>query len=61
MPKVHEIEVFRDKIVEVDRPIEVERVVNHIQIEYQEVELIQEKIVPVEKIIEKIIEVPVFV
>ena len=38
-PTVHEVEVFRDKFVEVDKVIEVERVVNHIEKEYEQVEV----------------------
>lgn len=46
-----EVEVIREKIVEVEVPVEVERVVNHIQTEIEKVEVIEEKIVTVEKII----------
>lgn len=56
-----EVEVMREKIVEVEVPVQVDRVVNHIQTEVERVEVIIEKIVPVETVVEKIIEVPVFV
>ncbi len=51
MSKIMEVEVIREKIVEVEVPVEVERVVNHIQTEIEKVEVIEEKIVTVEKII----------
>ncbi len=61
MPKVQIVEKFIEKIVEVERAVPVREVVNHISTEIKEVQLLKEKLVPVEKIVEKIIEVPVIV
>ena len=50
-----------EKVVEVEKPVTVKEVVNHISTELKEVQVVREKVVPVEKIVEKIVEVPVIV
>lgn len=58
---MHTVDRIVEKIVEVEKPVMVREVVNHVEIEIKEVVIYKEKIVPVEKIVEKIVEVPVYV
>lgn len=44
-----------EKIVEVEKPVFVEKIVNHTVPEIREVELIREKIVPVERVIREVV------
>lgn len=55
------MEKFIEKIVEVEKSVPVREVVNHISTELREIQCFKEKLVPVEKIVEKIVEVPVIV
>lgn len=48
---MHEVEKIVEKIVEVEKPVTVREVVNHIETEIKEVIVYKEKIVPVEKIV----------
>ena len=47
--------------MEVEKPVTVREVVNHVETEIKEVVIYKEKVVPVEKVLEKIVEVPVYV
>lgn len=58
---MHTVDRIVEKIVEVEKPVTVREVVNHVETEIKEVVIYKEKIVPVEKIVEKIVEVPVYV
>ena len=49
------MKVIEEKIVEVERPSIVERVVNHTVPEIREIEVIKEKIVPVERVIREVV------
>ena len=44
-----------EKVVEVDRPISVPEVRNHISVDVKEVERWREKVVPVKEVVEKIV------
>lgn len=46
-----------ERIVEVEKPVFVDRIVEKVVIEYREIEVIKEKIVPVERIIREVVEV----
>ena len=54
-----EVTVVEERIVEVEKPTIVERIVNHTVPEIREIEVIKEKIVPVERIVREVVEVPI--
>lgn len=58
VPEVHQIEVFRDKIVQVQQMKEVSNTNNYITKELQVVDRYEQRELPVYSTIEKIIEVP---
>ena len=51
--------VIEEKIVEVEKPIIVEKIVNHTVPEIREIEVIKEKIIPIEKIVREVVQVEV--
>ena len=50
-----EVTVVEEKIVEVEKPSIIEKIVNHTVPEIREIEVIKEKIVPVERIVREVV------
>jgi hypothetical protein len=51
VPKIVEVQVFVDRVLEVVKPQIIEKIVYERVVEYQEVEVVREKIVPRDRII----------